>query len=309
MAVATWIEREHTVINPVLAGIQAMQRATAKPFSLGFLAAAIAFFGGFLRFHDDKEDHVLIPILAEAGVPVDQARLVTLTRDHAESVRQLAALEAAARTRNAPIASMIGRLASLSATHLAAEQSLLLPAVTRLRSSDVERVINHCERVDAGHGGPAMHQRSVQLAAALTRASTVLGEVPSGDGLRARDVARLDLPPIFPTESLARAAELMRANGVRALPVLDHGILVGLLAKTDLDPFWGHEEWTTVALAMSHEPATVAPDVRLADVARVLRDRGFDAVPVVVEGIVLGMAGRRDLLVALSDSTVRRGTR
>jgi CBS domain-containing protein len=53
---------------------------------------------------------------------------------------------------------------------------------------------------------------------------------------------------------------------------------------------------------MSREPVTVAPDVRLAEVARVLRDRGFDALPVVVEGIVLGMVRRRNLLVALTGS-------
>jgi acetoin utilization protein AcuB len=123
--------------------------------------------------------------------------------------------------------------------------------------------------------------------------------------MRARNVMRLDLPLVHPTESLAHAADLMRRSGVRQLAVVNDGLLAGLLAKVDLEPFWGHEGWTAVAVAMSREPLTVEPDVHVADVARLLRDRGFDAVPVAVDGVALGMIGRRDLLAAVVSSAGR----
>jgi CBS domain-containing protein len=304
MEATAWIERDHAVIKPVLAGINTMQRPAGAPFSLGLLAAATTFFAGFVRSHDEKEDRVLTPILAERGIPVDEEPLAGLTRDHEESERQLAALQAAARTRNAPIGSMIRAFVRLMGDHLAAEHDHLLPAVAQLRAPDVERVLNGCNRLDAERGGPTMDQRSVQLAGALARASATFGPEASPNALVAKRIMRIDLPPIFPTESLARAADLMRASGVRELPVLEYGLLVGLLAKTDLEPFCGHKEWTTVAVAMSREPVMVAPDERVAEVARLLGNRTFAAVPVVVEGVVLGIVGRRELLVALSGSTV-----
>jgi CBS domain-containing protein len=64
---------------------------------------------------------------------------------------------------------------------------------------------------------------------------------------------------------------------------VDHSILVGLLAKSDLGP---------VAVAMSHAPETIPSDGDVAEAARVLADRGCDAVPVATEGIVLALVSR-----------------
>jgi IMP dehydrogenase len=115
---------------------------------------------------------------------------------------------------------------------------------------------------------------------------------------------RVDVPPMQPDESLARAAELMRGAAVRALPIVQRGVVVGILTKTDLDPFRGREEWSTVQVAME-APLTVAPEARVADVARALLDRGFSAMPVVVDGVAVGMVARQDLLRVLTGSAGR----
>lgn len=115
---------------------------------------------------------------------------------------------------------------------------------------------------------------------------------------------RVDVPPMHPKESLARAAELMCRADVRALPVVQRGVVVGILTKTDLDPFRDREEWSTVQLAME-PPLRVPPEAPVADVARALLDRGFSAMPVVVDGVAVGMVARQDLLRVLTGSAGR----
>jgi CBS domain-containing protein len=54
-----------------------------------------------------------------------------------------------------------------------------------------------------------------------------------------------------------------------------------------------------VRLAME-APLAVPPDARVAEVARALLDRGFGAMPVVVDGVAVGMVARQDLLRVLT---------
>ena len=113
---------------------------------------------------------------------------------------------------------------------------------------------------------------------------------------RARDVMRTAIPTVGPADSLARAAEIMGDFSVRELPVLDQGALVGMLARSDLEPHMGQLEWTPVRVAMSTSPRTVGPDVCVRDVARALLETSFNGMPVVMDGVLAGMITRQDLL-------------
>jgi CBS domain-containing protein len=118
----------------------------------------------------------------------------------------------------------------------------------------------------------------------------------------ASQVMRRDVPAIVSDESLARAADLMAMAGCRELPVVgDGGRLVGIVARTDLEPYRGHLEWTSVRAAMTLEPATVGEDTPVHSVARLLLERQVNAVPVVVDGILVGMIARSDLLRLLAE--------
>jgi CBS domain-containing protein len=119
--------------------------------------------------------------------------------------------------------------------------------------------------------------------------------------LRAVHLARRDIPALSPAVSLALAAHRMAAVGVRELPVAENGRVVGILAERDLQPHRGHWEWTTVRAAMTPEPATVDPDASAPAVARLLLARGFNSVPVVSGGLLVGMVGRVDLLRLIAE--------
>ena len=116
----------------------------------------------------------------------------------------------------------------------------------------------------------------------------------------ARQVMRAAPPSIAPGESLARAARLMEAFGNREVAVVDGRALVGILTRTDIEPYRGHFEWTVVRSAMTPDPVTVPPEAPIGEVASLLVDRGFNSVPVSAGGELLGMIGRTDVLRALA---------
>ena len=101
---------------------------------------------------------------------------------------------------------------------------------------------------------------------------------------------------ITPGETLATAQVLMEREGIRQLPVIDQGVLVGMLSDRDLHAHTGYLERTKVDAAMSYDPATVGPTATAQQAARLLMEREINALPVVDEGRLVGIVARSDLL-------------
>jgi CBS domain-containing protein len=110
---------------------------------------------------------------------------------------------------------------------------------------------------------------------------------------------RTSVPTIGRVDSLARASEIMTNFAVREIPVTHDGKIVGMLARSDLDPYVGQLEWTPVRFAMSAPPHTVEPGTPIGEVARVLLETNFNGIPVAVGGMLAGMVTRKDLLQLL----------
>lgn len=102
--------------------------------------------------------------------------------------------------------------------------------------------------------------------------------------------------PVAPGDPLARAQDLMTAFGVRELPVVAQGRVVGIVTGTDLRPHLGYLELRPVQLAMTPDPTTVPPSAPISFVALALLKGHFNAVPVVLDGALEGMVNREDLL-------------
>jgi acetoin utilization protein AcuB len=105
-------------------------------------------------------------------------------------------------------------------------------------------------------------------------------------------------------QTLAVAHRKMRDNGIRHLPVLDGGELVGVVSIRDLhfletlasvDP-----EQVFVEEAMTPDPYTVSPEAPLGDVAREMADHKYGCAIVVREGKVMGVFTTVDALRVLS---------
>lgn len=147
---------------------------------------------------------------------------------------------------------------------------------------------------------------SLALASAVTHAcATMVAEsTKTPAGVVARQVMRSRPPVVAPDESLARAAELMESLGTREVPVVAGGVLVGILARSDMEPHRGHYEWTAVRTAMTSDPVTVSADTPATEVAQLLLERGFNSVPVTVGRKLLGMIACRDVLRVLASDPI-----
>jgi len=105
----------------------------------------------------------------------------------------------------------------------------------------------------------------------------------------------------------------MRRRGICHLPVVDTGRLVGMLAERDVErasassvPEIARHDWAeglaglVVADAMARGPLALHAHTAVAEAARLARDRGVDAFPVVDDGEVVGVVTRSELLAVLS---------
>lgn len=105
---------------------------------------------------------------------------------------------------------------------------------------------------------------------------------------------------------ISTAHKMMRDQGVRHLPVLDGGKLVGVLSERDL--YWletisGTEAGTTpVEEAMTPEPFVVDRNASLRDVASEMARRRIGTALVVDGGKVVGIFTAIDALRALVET-------
>jgi acetoin utilization protein AcuB len=104
-------------------------------------------------------------------------------------------------------------------------------------------------------------------------------------------------------QPLAKAHELMRRFGVRHLPVLDGGVLVGIVSERDLRLLESVADVdvhrTLVEEAMTPEPYIAAPDALLRDVAAEMIEHKYGCAVVMDRAAVVGIFTTVDALRAL----------
>jgi CBS domain-containing protein len=140
-----------------------------------------------------------------------------------------------------------------------------------------------------------------------------------------RDIMTTDLVTVPLEMSVTDAARLMVEKGIGAIPVIDHGKLVGLVTEGDLimkdiklefptyihllDGFIMYPPSTTrfehelkkavaatVADVMTREPFTAQAGSSIEDVATLLVDRGVSRLPVLDGDELVGIVTKSDVL-------------
>lgn len=106
-------------------------------------------------------------------------------------------------------------------------------------------------------------------------------------------------------QTLAHAQAAMAEQGIRHLPVVEGGKIVGMLTDRDLHLVESLKDVdprrTTVADAMSQNVYTVAPDAALDDVVSTMAERKVGSAVIVQNGKVVGIFTTVDVCVALAD--------
>jgi len=112
-----------------------------------------------------------------------------------------------------------------------------------------------------------------------------------------RDVMTRRLVTIAPETSCDEARRLMDEHGIRHLPVVASGRLVGMVSDRDVRSAGA---WDMVAgQIMTPEPVTVTPETRVEHAARLMLDARFGSLPVTDVGhTLIGIVTYTDLLRA-----------
>ena len=109
---------------------------------------------------------------------------------------------------------------------------------------------------------------------------------------------------IAPNQTLRAAHQMMRSHGIRHLPVLEGGRLVGILSERDLHLVETLDEVdldaVTVDEAMTPEPYTVGPHAHLRTVASAMADHKHGSTVILRGGRVIGIFTTIDALRALA---------
>lgn len=130
-----------------------------------------------------------------------------------------------------------------------------------------------------------------------------------------RDVMTSPVVTVRPADGLDRVARLLDEYGVTALPVVDDDDhVLGMVTESDVvrdavprDP-WARDlhpsaegpHPASVRDVMSFHPLAVQPDIDLPVAADLLVNNHLATLPVVEDGVVIGILSRHDLVAVLT---------
>lgn len=119
--------------------------------------------------------------------------------------------------------------------------------------------------------------------------------------MKVRNHMSPDPVTVGPAATVDQALNLMRQHGIRHLPVLSEGRLVGLVTDNELRSAWFPSLLAEVQVKdlMSPDPQTVAADATVYQAARLLHNGRITGLVVLDEGRVAGIITLTDVLGVL----------
>lgn len=119
--------------------------------------------------------------------------------------------------------------------------------------------------------------------------------------MKVRNHMSADPVTVSPQATVDEALTLMRQHGIRHLPVVDQGRLVGLATDNELRSAWFPSllSEVTVANLMAPDPLTVPAEATIYQAARLLHNHRLTGLPVLEDGRLAGIITLTDVLGVL----------
>jgi len=143
--------------------------------------------------------------------------------------------------------------------------------------------------------------------------------------MKVRDVMTWNVVTVSSDTPIMEARKIMDAHGVRRLPVVDKGKLVGMVSKeritrTAPSPATSLSVWEinyllakmTVKEVMGKDPVTVDPDMSVEAAIALAQKRGVGALPVLEKNKLVGIATTNDFFYKILNPVLgigKEGTR
>jgi CBS domain-containing protein len=115
-------------------------------------------------------------------------------------------------------------------------------------------------------------------------------------------------------EPIQRARNLMFKYAIGRLPVMDAGLLVGIVTKYDITnrlnqaaPEWRRRpiDKVPIQVVMTEKPITIFPDATMPQAAELLIENGISGLPVERDGEIVGMITSRDIMKYFSEQDLK----
>jgi CBS domain-containing protein len=123
-----------------------------------------------------------------------------------------------------------------------------------------------------------------------------------------RDAMSADVRSASPVQSVIEAAEMMKAEDVGSVPVVDDGRLLGIITDRDIVIRAVAEardlKTVTVDEVASREVVTAEPDWDLDEALRLMAAHQVRRLPVVEDGRLVGMLAQADVAIEAAGKKV-----
>jgi CBS domain-containing protein len=121
------------------------------------------------------------------------------------------------------------------------------------------------------------------------------------NNLRAQDIMIQDVHITSPNDRVAAAKlKMMRCN-VGGLPVVNGQKLVGIITHRDILLAGGEALSLKVDDLMSKDPIVADEDTPIMDITKIMAEKGYQRIPVVQNGNLIGLITQSSLIRALAD--------
>ncbi len=133
--------------------------------------------------------------------------------------------------------------------------------------------------------------------------------------MKVRDIMVTDVATLEVTDELSLANDIMKLGRIRHLPVVDGKKLVGIISERDLfrsslATALGQNSLSVRNLMkairirdiMNTKVVTVPPDADLKNAVRLMLERKIGCVPVVEDGLLVGLITETDILLLFLQS-------
>jgi len=124
--------------------------------------------------------------------------------------------------------------------------------------------------------------------------------------MKVKDRMIRNVVTINANDSIKEALDLMRQKGFRRLPVVEKGVLVGMIVEHDAEIFLcrpgGYPE-TPVSWAMSSKYIfTIGPEDDIISAAKLMLDKKISSLPILEEEKIVGIITVTDMLQVVIDT-------
>ncbi len=113
---------------------------------------------------------------------------------------------------------------------------------------------------------------------------------------RSGDLTIRDVITISPEASIKEAQEIMDEEEISGLPVVEEGIVVGIISRRDVKPIINSDPQGKVSDIMTEDVVTVSESTTPEEALDIAYENKVERLPVVDDGVIVGILTMRDIL-------------